>query len=116
MRIEHWANAKNQGAHVAGNLLGEHEPYLNSPYFFSDQYDLGCEYRGLAEPETDELVVRGDLSSREFTAFWLRKGQVSAAMNVNVWDDGAALKSLVDGRVTVTPEQLRDGDLTQLAD
>jgi NADPH-dependent 2,4-dienoyl-CoA reductase/sulfur reductase-like enzyme len=114
VRVEHWANAKNQGTHVAGNLIGEHEPYLNAPYFFSDQYDLGCEYRGLADLDTDELVVRGDLRSREFIAFWLRKGQVTAAMNVNVWDDGEALKALVEGRATVTPEQLRDADLSSL--
>ena len=46
VRVEHWANAKDQGAHVARNLLGENEPFLASPYFFTDQYDLGCEYRG----------------------------------------------------------------------
>ena len=58
------------------------------PFFFSDQYDLGCEYRGFADPAKDRLVVRGDLASREFTAFWLRDGAVAAAMNVNQWDDG----------------------------
>jgi NADPH-dependent 2,4-dienoyl-CoA reductase/sulfur reductase-like enzyme len=114
VRVEHWANAKNQGTHVAGNLIGENDPYLDSPYFFSDQYDLGCEYRGLADLDTDELVVRGDLATREFIAFWLREGKVTAAMNVNAWDDGDALKSLVDSRVTVTAHQVRDSDLAGL--
>jgi 3-phenylpropionate/trans-cinnamate dioxygenase ferredoxin reductase subunit len=112
--VEHWANAKDQGAHVARNLLGENEPFLGSPYFFTDQYDLGCEYRGLADPASDELVVRGDLASREFTAFWLREGRVAAAMNVNMWDDGDALGALVDGRATVTAEQLKTADLASL--
>ncbi|MBK1786516.1 NAD(P)/FAD-dependent oxidoreductase [Prauserella cavernicola] len=114
VRVEHWANAKNQGAHVAGNLIGENEPYLRSPYFFTDQYDLGCEYRGLADPATDELVVRGDLAAREFVAFWLRDGQVSAAMNVNVWDGGDELQALVDGRVGVSAQRLREADLGEL--
>jgi 3-phenylpropionate/trans-cinnamate dioxygenase ferredoxin reductase subunit len=114
VRVEHWANAKWQGAHVAGNLLGENEPYLKTPYFFSDQYDLGCEYRGLADPERDELVVRGDLAARDFTAFWLRDGQVTAAMNVNQWDDGEALDALVDGRATVTADQLKSAELKTL--
>jgi NADPH-dependent 2,4-dienoyl-CoA reductase/sulfur reductase-like enzyme len=96
VRIEHWAAAKDQGGHVAGNLLGADDPYELRPFFFSDQYDLGCEYRGLADPARDELVVRGDLSSREFTAFWLRNGGVVAAMNVNQWDDGDTLQALVD--------------------
>lgn len=116
VRVEHWANAKGQGAHVAGNLIGENEPYLDAPYFFTDQYDLGCEYRGLADPDTDELVVRGDLASREFIAFWLARGQVTAAMNVNSWDDGDALQALVDKRLTVSADDLRDGDLAALAE
>lgn len=114
VRVEHWANAKDQGSHVVGNLLGGEEPYSSSPYFFSDQYDLGCEYRGMADPAADQLVVRGDLDTREFIAFWLREGRVAAAMNVNVWDDGDALQALVDGQREVTPEQLTSGELTAL--
>ena len=110
VRVEHWANAKDQGTHVAGSLLGLDEPYLKSPYFFSDQYDLGMEYRGLAGQD-DELVVRGDVASREFVAFWLRDGRLRAAMNVNVWDHGTALKA----QAAVTPEQLREADLGSLA-
>ncbi|GAA5156861.1 MULTISPECIES: NAD(P)/FAD-dependent oxidoreductase [Amycolatopsis] len=114
VRVEHWANAKNQGAHVAANLLGEHEPYTAAPYFFTDQYDLGCEYRGLADPDTDRLVVRGDLGTREFTAFWLREGHVTAAMNVNAWDDGDALQRLVENRPPVDEKTLTDGDLSAI--
>ena len=115
VRIEHWANAKDQGAHVAGSLLGGEDPYTASPYFFSDQYDLGLEYRGLADPDNDELVVRGDLAGREFIAFWLSGGKVTAAMNVNSWDDGDALGALVDNAASVTEEQLRDADLSTLS-
>lgn len=114
IRVEHWANAKDQGTHVAGNLLDAGEPYTASPYFFSDQYDLGMEVRGLANPFRDELVVRGDLSSREFIAFWLRDGSVRAAMNVNLWDDGDALAALVDNQTKVDPKQLQEADLASL--
>ena len=114
VRVEHWANAKDQGTYVAGPLLGMDEPYQKSPYFFTDQYDLGMEYRGLADP-SDELVVRGDLEARQFIAFWLRDGRLRAAMNVNVWDDGTALSALVDAQATVTPAQLREADLGSLA-
>jgi 3-phenylpropionate/trans-cinnamate dioxygenase ferredoxin reductase component len=106
VRVEHWANAKDQGAHVAGNLLGANEPYVLRPFFFSDQYDLGCEYRGFADPAKDRLVVRGNLASREFTAFWLRNGAVAAAMNVNQWDDTDTLQELVD-----SGRQIRDKEL-----
>jgi NADPH-dependent 2,4-dienoyl-CoA reductase/sulfur reductase-like enzyme len=106
VRVEHWANAKDQGTHVARNLLGADEPYVLRPFFFSDQYDLGCEYRGFADPTKDRLVVRGDLKSREFTAFWLRDGAVAAAMNVNQWDDGDALQELVDTGRRVQDQEL----------
>ena len=114
VRVEHWANAKNQGTHVAANLTDAAEPYTASPYFFSDQYDLGMEVRGLANPFRDELVVRGDLGAREFIAFWLRDGSVNAAMNVNLWDDGDALQALVDNQTKVDPKQLREADLASL--
>ena len=106
IRVEHWANAKDQGKHVAANLLGADEPYVLRPFFFSDQYDLGCEYRGFADPAKDRLVLRGNLASREFTAFWLRDGAVTAAMNVNQWDDGETLQELVDTGRQVTDKEL----------
>ena len=106
IRVEHWANAKDQGKHVAANLLGADEPYVLRPFFFSDQYDLGCEYRGFADPAKDRLVLRGNLASREFTAFWLRDGAVAAAMNVNQWDDGETLQELVDTGRQVTDKEL----------
>ncbi|WP_433269392.1 NAD(P)/FAD-dependent oxidoreductase [Actinosynnema sp. CS-041913] len=114
VRVEHWANAKDQGAHVAGTILGRDEPYTTVPYFFSDQYDLGMEYRGLADAEHDQLVVRGSLEARDFTAFWLREGRLQAAMNVNQWDDGVALQALVDAHAAVSPDQLRSATLSDL--
>ncbi|PPS90613.1 NAD(P)/FAD-dependent oxidoreductase [Streptomyces sp. MH60] len=110
VRVEHWANAKEQGAHVAGNLLGGHDAYDADPYFFSDQYDLGCEYRGLADPARDELVLRGEPASREFLAFWLRDGRVTAALNVNSWDHGDALTALVATRARVSAQRLTEAD------
>ncbi|SHH10169.1 NAD(P)/FAD-dependent oxidoreductase [Streptoalloteichus hindustanus] len=113
VRVEHWANAKEQGRHVGETLLGSPTPYQATPYFFTDQYDLGMEFRGLARPE-DEVVVRGDLRAREFVAFWLREGHVHAAMNVNTWDDGDALQALVDNQAPVVVEDLQEADLPSL--
>ena len=96
---------------MAANLLGEQAPYDKRPFFYSDQYDLGCEYRGLADPARDRLVIRGDLAAREFIAFWLRDGAVAAALNVNSWDDGDALQELVDAGRKVEPEQLVNAPL-----
>ena len=94
LRVEHWANALHQPAVVADALLGGDRPYDRLPYFFTDQYDLGMEYTGYARPD-DTVVVRGDLSTRTFIAFWLREGRVTAGMNVNVWDVTTPIKQLI---------------------
>ncbi|NYG08059.1 3-phenylpropionate/trans-cinnamate dioxygenase ferredoxin reductase subunit [Phycicoccus badiiscoriae] len=110
IRVEHWANALNQPSLVAAAMLDQEGPEPELPYFYTDQYDLGMEYHGLGSPD-DEVVVRGDLAAREFVAFWLRDGRVTAGMNVNVWDVGDALKSLIRSRSVVPPDQLADPDV-----
>jgi 3-phenylpropionate/trans-cinnamate dioxygenase ferredoxin reductase subunit len=107
VRVEHWANALNQGPAAARAMLGEPVSYDRVPYFFSDQYDVGMEYSGLATPE-DEVVIRGDMASREFVAFWLRDGRVAAGMNVNVWDVTDPIQELIRSGRHVDPERLGD--------
>ena len=94
LRVEHWANALNQGTTAGANAAGGDDVYDRLPYFFSDQYDLGMEYVGYADPD-DTVVVRGSLTDREFIAFWQRGGVVTAAMNVNVWDVVEDLKAMI---------------------
>lgn len=107
VRVEHWDNAKRQGRAVAATILGQGEPYARTPYFYSDQFDLGMEYRGFA-PKWDQVVVRGDPVAREFDAFWLAKGRIAAAMNANRWDDAKELAALVESDRTVDPKRLAD--------
>jgi 3-phenylpropionate/trans-cinnamate dioxygenase ferredoxin reductase subunit len=94
IRVEHWDTAINQGKVAAHNLAGGDETYDALPYFFTDQYDLGMEYVGHASGD-DEVVVHGDLSSREFRAFWTREGRVVAAMHANDWDATDDLRAAV---------------------
>jgi 3-phenylpropionate/trans-cinnamate dioxygenase ferredoxin reductase subunit len=110
LRVEHWANALNQGATAGRNAAGQRDAYTRLPYFFSDQYDLGMEYVGYADPN-DAVVVRGDLAAREFVAFWQRDGAVSAAMNVNVWDVVDDLRALVESRAPVDAARLADPEI-----
>jgi 3-phenylpropionate/trans-cinnamate dioxygenase ferredoxin reductase subunit len=109
IRVEHWANALNQPAIAAGTLLGEEAGYEELPYFYTDQYDLGMEYLGYAEPDGyDQVVVRGDPATREFIAFWLQDRRVLAGMNVNIWDVTDPIKALIRSGKTVDPDALAD--------
>jgi len=110
IRLEHWANALNQGTTAALNMLGRATPYQRVPYFYSDQYDVGMEYSGHA-PSWDRVVFRGDPVSREFIAFWLAADRVVAGMNVNVWDVTDPIQRLIRSRSAVEVDQLTDPDV-----
>jgi 3-phenylpropionate/trans-cinnamate dioxygenase ferredoxin reductase component len=110
IRVEHWANALNQGPAAARNMLGQGTAYERLPYFFSDQYDVGMEYSGFAR-DWDRVVFRGDPATREFVAFWLVGDRVVAGMNVNVWDVTDPIKRLISQRVAVDDRTLSDPDV-----
>jgi 3-phenylpropionate/trans-cinnamate dioxygenase ferredoxin reductase component len=110
LRVEHWANALHQGPAAARNMLGIPTAYARLPYFYSDQYDLGMEYSGLAAA-WDRVVVRGDLAARKFIAFWLKDQRVLAGMNANIWDVVESIQALIRGGLPVDPARLADPDL-----
>jgi 3-phenylpropionate/trans-cinnamate dioxygenase ferredoxin reductase subunit len=97
LRVEHWANALHQPEVAARAMLGKPAVYDRLPYFFSDQYDVGMEYRGLAVG-ADEMEIRGDVERYEFVAYWRREGRVIAAMNANVWDVGDEIEEQILSR------------------
>jgi 3-phenylpropionate/trans-cinnamate dioxygenase ferredoxin reductase subunit len=112
LRVEHWANARRQGATAAKAMLGQAAVYDRLPYFFSDQYDVGMEYTGFVDPAGyDEIVFRGDVAGREFVALWLADGRVLAGMNVNVWDVTGSIEKLITSRRQVDPARLADASV-----
>lgn len=115
-RLEHWSSALNQGPAAAWNMIGQRTVYDRIPYFFSDQYDFGMEYRGWATT-SDEVVFRRGESDHEFIAFWLRDERVVAGMNANIWDQGDALERLITEAARVDRSKLADPDvdLAQMA-
>jgi 3-phenylpropionate/trans-cinnamate dioxygenase ferredoxin reductase component len=109
IRVEHWQNALDGGPAAARSMLGQDVVYDRVPYFFTDQYDLGMEYTGYAEPGSyDQVVFRGDVPGREFVAFWLADGRVLAGMNVNVWDVAEDVERIVRSGAPVDPARLAD--------
>jgi 3-phenylpropionate/trans-cinnamate dioxygenase ferredoxin reductase subunit len=109
IRVEHWANALNQGPLAAEGMLGRDVAYERLPYFFSDQYDVGMEYSGYAT-DWERVVFRGDPASREFIAFWLSDERVVAGMNVNVWDVNDDIQALIRSRSPIDAGALADAD------
>ena len=110
IRVEHWANALNQGPAAARGMLGKGTAYDRLPYFFSDQYDVGMEYSGFAT-EWDQILFRGEPATREFMAFWLKHERVVAGMNVNVWDVTDPIQALIRSRNPVDRARLADPEV-----
>ena len=70
------ANALHQ-PDIAKTMLGQTAIYARLPYFFTDKHNLDIKYTGYTAPQADhDLVIRGDLATREFIALWL----------VNIWE------------------------------
>ena len=109
LRLEHWSAALTQGPVAAANMVGRPVAYDEVPYFFSDQYDMGMEFHGHVAPgQYDRVVFRGEVDTGAFIAFWLGGGAVTAAMNVNIWDQGEAIAALVRSRRAIDPDRLAD--------
>ncbi len=111
VRVEHWANALNQGLMAGSNAAGATGQFERIPYFYSDQYDMGMEYSGWPTA-WDSVAFRGNPDDGAFVAFYLRDGRVIGGANVNVWDVNEHVQRLIRAGTAVDPERLTDLDVS----
>jgi 3-phenylpropionate/trans-cinnamate dioxygenase ferredoxin reductase subunit len=115
VRVEHYNNAEKQGRAAAQSMLGADVPYDYIHSFWSDQYEHDLEYVGHAT-SWDQFVVRGSLEDRVLLGFYLREGQLQAAVGLDRGGDPeaesdsemAACAQLVAARAKPTPTELAD--------
>ena len=115
LRIEHWRTAQQQGRIAAHNMAGKKVPYRSIPFFWSTQGDLYFRYVGHATT-WDDILINGDVPSREFIAFYIRNGRVVAAAGNDHEKEMAAIEELMRLGKMPTPEELRNKsiDLVEL--
>jgi 3-phenylpropionate/trans-cinnamate dioxygenase ferredoxin reductase component len=116
VRVEHFQTAVRHGEVVGAALAGLEIPFLEVPWFWSDQYALNIQYVGAGLP-WDEVVVRGRLGTPPFTAFYLEQGRLRAAAGVNDGRTVSHARRLLATGIEVDPEVLADRarDLRALA-
>ena len=110
MRVEHWHNAVNQATIAARNMMGMASAYDEIPWFWSDQYDYNVQYAGF-HTDWDDLIVRGNLEERDFIAFYIKDGLVTAAVGMDRGRDVRRAMQLIKARASADPKQLRDDDV-----
>jgi 3-phenylpropionate/trans-cinnamate dioxygenase ferredoxin reductase component len=108
VRMEHWAEARNQGLLAGRNLAGAGEGYDRVPYFSSAQFDLSLSFLGHAR-EWDELVIRGtrEVADPRFVAWYLHRGAPRAALIVNHHDAEDRVRELIGRGEPVGAEELQ---------
>jgi 3-phenylpropionate/trans-cinnamate dioxygenase ferredoxin reductase subunit len=111
LRVEHWENARRQGATAAKAMLGQGVVDTRPSYFFSDQYDLGMEYTGDIGPSGyDQVIFRRNADS-QLIVFWLHEQRVQAGMNINIWDVANDIEQLIQSGRPVNTDDLADPDI-----
>ena len=73
---------------------------------WSDQYDLKIQVAGVSDSE--HSVVRGSRSSNKFLMFHLADEQIVGATGINEPRDMKFAQKLIEARITVEAEKLRD--------
>ena len=107
-RVEHWDNAVSQGQQWARIVLGERQPFVHVPYFFSDVFDLSYELWGDAAG-AHEVVVRGDTNTSSFSVWWLKDKRVVATFAMNRPDEEREVApEWIKVSQTVSAERLSD--------
>src|SRR5215217_5927320 len=105
VRIEHWRTAQQQGRTAARNMLGLDVTFDAVPFFWTRQFDIGLLYVGHVS-SWDEIIYRGDVSSQDFLAFYVKDNSVLAVAGMNRDREMAAAEELLRLDRMPTREQL----------
>lgn len=105
-RLESVHNAVEGGRIVATAILGQ-DYVEETPWFWSDQYDLKLQIAGLFQGY-DKIVLRGALQDRAFAAFYYQGPRLIAVDAVNRPGEFLGAKMVIQKGKTIAPDVLTD--------
>jgi 3-phenylpropionate/trans-cinnamate dioxygenase ferredoxin reductase subunit len=111
VRLESVQNATDQANVAVASILGAAQPYRAVPWFWSNQYDLKLQTVGVSVGY-NEVVTRGDPTTRSFSVVYLKNGTVIALDCVNASKDYAQGRALVVNRARPDRAALRDCNIS----
>jgi apoptosis-inducing factor 3 len=81
IRVEHWVVAERQGQTAARNILGAKEPFVASPFFWSNHFDVAIRYVGHGSRD-NRATVSGDLKAKDASVIFRAGDKVTAVSSV----------------------------------
>ena len=107
IRVEHFQTAQRQGFAVGRAMSGTPAPFVEAPWFWSDQYDVNLQYAG-AGLAWDQTVTRGTFGQPPFSVFYLRQDSMIAVAGINDRHTVARARHAMERRAKLTPQELAD--------
>lgn len=109
LRLESVQNAADHARCVAARLVGKASPYVDVPWFWSDQYDIKLQIAGLTG-DHDQCVVVGDRDAGSFSVLCFAGRRFLGAESFNRPADHLSARRLLSPTVPyharLTPELL----------
>jgi 3-phenylpropionate/trans-cinnamate dioxygenase ferredoxin reductase subunit len=106
-RMESVPNALEQAKQVACAITGRPAPAGETPWQWSDQYDIKLQIAGY-NFDSDQSLVRGDPASGHFAIFHLKGDQVQAVEAINSPPEFMMGRQLIGSRRPVDKQRLAD--------
>lgn len=106
-RLESVHNAIEGAKIVAATILGQAPPVEETPWFWSDQYDLKLQIAGLFGGY-DHTVLRGSMADRAFAMFYYKGERLIAVDAVNKPAEFLGTKMLIAKGLSIAPDVLAD--------
>jgi NADPH-dependent 2,4-dienoyl-CoA reductase/sulfur reductase-like enzyme/nitrite reductase/ring-hydroxylating ferredoxin subunit len=110
IRIEHWRSAEQLGRITAHNMAGKKITYESIPFFWTVQAGITLRYVGYVK-DWDEIMVNGNISDKNFIAFYIKNNQVQAAAGCNRNREMAAIEELMRLKKMPAPENLKSDSI-----
>jgi len=110
-RMESVPNALEQAKQAAAAITGRPAPAGETPWQWSDQYDLKLQIAGYAF-DVDEILIRGDPASAKFAVFHLKGDRLQSVEAINSPPEFMMGKMLIGNRKPVDKARLADPSIS----
>ncbi|MBX3566759.1 MAG: FAD-dependent oxidoreductase [Rhizobiaceae bacterium] len=104
-RLESWKNAEDMAAVAAAHICGSAAPYVETPWFWTDQYDHNIQVAGVPG-DTVPSFERGRPGDRGYLAYFVEDGRLRGAIGIGCGRDVRLAREAIKAGGRVDPGDL----------